>query len=89
VGIDTASVECDLALEVIQKMRYEGESLSWNWDKHCAKFLQHKHNMEEWSMAGMATHMSDKDQISASFKTISKDCKNSGLIITKGIIDGD
>jgi hypothetical protein len=35
VGINTARLECDLAQDVIQKMRYEGESRSWNWDKHC------------------------------------------------------
>jgi hypothetical protein len=32
VGINTACLECNLARDVIQKMRYEGESRSWNWD---------------------------------------------------------
>ena len=33
--------------------------------------------------------MSNKDQISAFLKTFPKDCKNSELLITKGIIEGD
>jgi hypothetical protein len=33
--------------------------------------------------------MSNEDQISAFLKTIPKDCKNSELLIAKGIIEGD
>ena len=34
MGINTARLECDLARDVIQKMRHEGETRNWNWDKH-------------------------------------------------------
>ena len=34
VGINAACLECDLTRDIIQKMQYEGESRSWNWDKH-------------------------------------------------------
>jgi hypothetical protein len=33
--------------------------------------------------------MSNEDQISAFLRTIPKDCKNSKLLIAKGIIEGD
>jgi hypothetical protein len=89
VGINTARLECDLARDVIQKMRYEGESRSWNWDKHCTKFHQQVRLIDEWAAAGQATAMSAEDQISAFLKTIPKDCKNSELLIAKGIIEGD
>jgi hypothetical protein len=89
VGINTARLECDLARDVIQKMRYEGESRSWNWDKHCTKFHQQIQLIDEWAVAGLATPMSAEDQISAFLKTIPKDCKNSELLIAKGIIEGD
>ena len=35
VGIDTAQQECDLVLEMIQKMQYKRESQNWNWDMYC------------------------------------------------------
>ena len=89
VGINTARLECDLARDVIQKMRYEGESRSWNWDKHCTKFHQQLRVIDEWAVAGLATAMSAEDQISAFLKTIPKDCKNGELLIAKGIIEGD
>jgi hypothetical protein len=38
VGVNMACLECDLAFNMIQKVCYEGESRSWNWDKHCSKF---------------------------------------------------
>ena len=40
-------------------------------------------------VAGLATPISVKDQISVFLKTIQKDCKNDKLLITKGIIEGD
>ena len=89
VGINTARLECDLARNVIQKMRYEGESRSWNWNKHCTKFHQQIHMIDEWAVAGQAMAMSAEDQISAFLKTIPKDCKNSELLIAKSIIEGD
>ena len=64
-GINTVCFDCDLASEVIQKMRYEGVSQSWNWGKHCAKFHQGIWVINEWAMAGMVVHMSNKDHISA------------------------
>jgi hypothetical protein len=70
-------------------MRYEGESRSWNWDKHCTKFHQQIQLIDKWAVAGLATPMSAEDQISAFLKTIPKDCKNSELLIAKGIIEGD
>ncbi len=89
MGINTACLECDLARDVIQKMRYEGESRSWNWDKHCTKFHQQIQLIDEWEVAGLATPMSAEDQIRAFLKMIPKDCKNSELLIAKGIIEGD
>ena len=89
VGINTARLECDLARDIIQKMRYEGESRSWNWDKHCSKFHSQVQVIDEWAAEGLATRMSNEDQISAFLKTIPKDCKNSELQIAKGIIEGD
>ena len=89
VGIHTARQETDLARDVISKMQYEGESRQWNWDKHCAKFHQQVSVIEEWAVAGLATRMSNEDQISAFLKTIPKDCKNAELVIAKGIIEGD
>jgi len=70
-------------------MRYEGESRSWNWDKHCTKFHQQIHVVDEWAVTGLATSMSAEDQISAFLETIPKDCQNGELLITKGIIEGD
>jgi hypothetical protein len=55
VGINTARFKCDLAQDVIQKMRYEGESRNWNWDKHCTKFHQQIRVFDEWVVAGLAT----------------------------------
>ena len=89
VGINTARLECNLVQDVIQKMRYEGESQNWNWDKHCTKFHQQIRVIDEWAVAGLATPMSAEDQISAFLKTIPKDCKNGELLIAKGIIEGD
>jgi hypothetical protein len=89
VGINTARLECDLTRDVIQKMRYKGESRNWNWDKHCTKFHQQISVINEWAVAGLATPMSAEDQISAFLKTIPKDCKNGELLIAKGIIEGD
>ena len=83
VGINTARLECDLARDVIQKMRYEGESRNWNWDRHCTKFHQQLRVIDEWAVAGLATPMSAEDQISAFLKTIPKDCKNGELLIAK------
>jgi hypothetical protein len=83
VGINTARLECDLARDVIQKMRYEGESRTWNWDKHCTKFHQQIRVINEWVVAGLATLMSAEDQISAFFKTIPKDCKNGELSLPR------
>jgi hypothetical protein len=45
--------------------------------------------IDEWATNGKATCMSNEDQISAFLKTIPKDCKNSKLLIAKGIIEGD
>jgi hypothetical protein len=89
VGINTACLECNLARDVIQKMRYEGESRNWNWDKHCTNFHQQIRIIDEWAVAGLTTPISAKDQISAFLKTIPKDCKNGELLITKGNIEGD
>ena len=47
MGINNARLEYDLARDVIQKMRYEGESQNWNWDKHCTKFHQQIHVMDK------------------------------------------
>ena len=73
VGINTSCLECDLAQDVIQKMRYEGESRNWNWDKHCTKFHQQICIIDEWMVAGLAMPMSAEDQISAFLKIIPKD----------------
>jgi hypothetical protein len=70
-------------------MRYEGESRSWNWDKHCTKFHQQIQLIDEWAVARLATPLSVEDHISAFLKTTPKDCKNSELLIAKGIIEGD
>ena len=74
---------------MIQKMQYEGESRSRNWDKHCEKFHHQIQVIDEWAAAGLATRMSEEDKISAFIKMIPKDCKNSELGITQGIIEGD
>jgi len=89
VGVNTACHECDLARNIIHKMRYKGKSWSWNWDKHCSKFHMQVRMIDEWAANGKATCMSNKDQMSAFLKTIPKDCKNSKLLIAKGIIEGD
>lgn len=73
----------------MSKMQYEGESRNWNWNKHCAKFHQQLTIIDKWAVAGLATCMSNEDQISMFLKTIPKDCNNSDLLITKGIIEGD
>jgi hypothetical protein len=75
--------------DVIQKMQDEGESRNWNWDKHCTKFHQQIRIIDEWTVAGLAMPMSAEDPISAFLKTIPKDCKNSKLLIAKGITEGD
>jgi hypothetical protein len=69
-------------------MQYEGESQSWNWDKHCPKYHQQLHVIEKWSFAGLASLMSAEGQISTFLKMIPKDCKNSKLLIANGIIEG-
>ena len=74
---------------MIQKMQYEGESRNWNWDKHCEKFHHQIQVIDEWATAGLATCMSKEDKMSAFLKMIPKDCKNSELGITWGIIKGD
>jgi hypothetical protein len=89
VGINTARLECNLKRDVIQKMHYKVESQNWNWDKHCAKFYQQIHIINEWAVAGLATPMSAEDKFSAILKIIPKDCKNGELLIAKGIIEGD
>ena len=66
-------------------MQYEGESHNWGWDKHCKKFHSHVQVIDEWVAAGLATHLSKTDRISAFLQTIPKDCKNSELVIAKGI----
>jgi hypothetical protein len=89
VGINTICLECDLARDVIQKMRYEGESRNWNWERHCTKFHLQIHIIVEWAVAGLATPMLAEDQINVFLKTILKDCKNGKRLIAKGIIEGD
>ena len=89
VGINTARQETDMAREIMSKMQYEGESRNWDWNRHCAKFHQQLAIIDEWAVAGLATRMSNEDQISAFLKTIPKDCKNGDLLIAKGIIEGD
>ncbi len=81
--------KCNLAREMIHKMQYKGESQNWNWDKHCEKFHHQIQVIDEWAAAGLATCMSKGEMISAFLKTIPKDCKNSELVIAKGIIEGD
>lgn len=89
VGINTACLECDLANDIIQKIQYEGKSRSWNWYKHCPKFHVQMHVIDEWATDNKATQMFNEDQISVFLVTIPKDCKNSELLITKDIIEGD
>jgi hypothetical protein len=84
-----ARLECDLVRDIIQKMHYEGESRSLNWDKHCYKFHVQIHVIDEWAADNKATCMSKEDQISAFLRTTPKDCKKSELLIAKGIIEGD
>ena len=38
----------------IHKMRYEGESRSWNWDKHCSKFHMQIRVIDELAADGKA-----------------------------------
>ena len=45
--------------------------------------------IDECDANGLALCLSNEDQISAFLKTIPKDCKNSELLIAKGIIEGD
>ena len=89
VGKDSARRECDYAREEIAKMQYEGESRNRGWDKHCEKFHSHVQVIDEWAAAGLATCLSKTDRISAFLQTIPKNCKNSELVIAKGIIEGD
>ncbi len=70
-------------------MQYEGESRNWGWDKHCEKFHSHVQVIDKWAAAGLATRLSEPDRISAFIQTIPKDCKNTELVISKGIIEGD
>jgi hypothetical protein len=70
-------------------MRYEGESRSWNWDKHCSNFHAQICVIDKCATTIKATRMSNEDQISAFPKSIPKDCKNSELLIAKGIMEGD
>ncbi len=74
---------------MIQKMQYEGEFQTWNWDKHCKKFHRQIEVIDEGVASGLATCMSDKDKISTFLTTIPKVCKNSELVIAWGIIEGD
>ena len=78
-----------MAQEIMSKMQYKGESRNWNWNKHCAKFHQQLMIIDKWAVVGLATCMSNEDQISEFLKTIPKDCKNSNLLIAKGIIERD
>ncbi len=89
VGINTAHLECDLMHDIIQKILYEGESRSWNWDKHCCKFHMQLQVIDEWAVKCMAMCMSNEDQINAFLRMIPKDIKNSDLLIAKCIIEGD
>ncbi len=70
-------------------MQYEGESWNWGWYKHCKKFCSHVQVIDEWAAAGLATHLSKPDRISAFLQAIPKDCKNIEVVISKGIIEGD
>ena len=74
--------------EIMSKMQYKGESHNWDWNWHCAKFHLQLVIINAWAIAGLDTHMSNKDQIGAFLKTIPKDCKNGDLLIAKGIIEG-
>ena len=56
---------------------------------HCSKFHAQIQVIDEWAAEDLATCLSNMDQISAFLKTIPKDCKNSELLIAKGIIEGD
>ena len=58
-------------------------------NEHCARFHQKLTIIDKWDVAGMDTHLSNEELISTFLKTIPKDCKNSKLVITKGIIKGD
>jgi hypothetical protein len=89
IGINNACFECDLVRDVIKKIQYKGESRSWNWEKHCSKFHAQLQVIDKWAAEGLTTCMSTEDQISAFLKTIPKACKNSKLLIAKGIIEGD
>ncbi len=77
-----------MAREIMSKMQYEGKSCTWDWNRHCAKFHQQLAIIDEWAVAGLATRMSNEDQISAFLKMIPKDCKNGNLLIAKGTIEG-
>ena len=68
---------------------YKGESLNWNWDKHCTKFYQQIQVINEWAAAGLATRMIKEDNFSAFLNVIPKDYKNNELGIAWGIIEGD
>ena len=70
-------------------MQYEGETQKWNWDKHCEKIHHQIQVINDWVAAGLATNMSKEDKISAFFKTITKDCKNSELGIAQDNIEDD
>ena len=70
-------------------MQYEGEPHNWGWDKHCKKIHSLIQVLDEWAAAGLAMRLSEPDRMSAFLQTIPKDCKNSELVISKGIIEGD
>jgi hypothetical protein len=72
VGINMACLKCDLACDIIQTMRYEGELRSWNWDKPCSKFHVQIRMIDEWVTDNKATCMSNEDQISAFLRTSPK-----------------
>lgn len=86
-----SSVTSHLILFKIQKMHCKGELGSWSWDKHTPRSTFHMQLrvIDEWVTVSKATCMSNKDQISAFLRTIPKNCKNSKLLITKDIIEGD
>jgi len=75
--------------DIIQKMRYEGELRSWNWDKHSTKFHTQICMIDEWAADGKTTCTSNEDHIGTFLRTIPKDCKNSKLLIDKGTIEGN
>jgi hypothetical protein len=59
-----------------------------NCNKLCSLFHQQLCFIDEWGVAGMATHMFNEDQISGFLKTIPKDCKIRNMAFTNDIIEG-